>query len=54
MTSSRRSRRSSDKRKHGLLTGRIVVEIPYGNRSDQTVPQATSDKIADHIMANQK
>lgn len=39
MTGFRRSRRSSDKRKHGMLTCRIVVDPPMRSKNDKSSPR---------------
>jgi len=40
MTGFRRSRKSSDHRKHGMLTCRIVVDTPMRSKTDSEASQA--------------
>src|SRR5437773_10551976 len=48
MTGFRRSRRSSDNRTHGMLTGRIVADMPVRSKTDSEATQALNCYHAPH------
>ncbi len=52
MTGFRRSRKSSDNRKHGMLTCRIVVDTPMRSKTDSEATQPLKyHHLADSALA---